>query len=211
LDTSDPNYIFNQARCFEQNHRYEDAISRFREFLVKAVNRSVEARSDAENHIAACQSYLNGKGTEAQVVGGSVPPPAQVPPSPPSEPIQSPGLSFSQPSVTAQSGSGLRTAGIVTLSVGAAVLIAGVTLNLKYNSLTSDLEQPNNYNRGTDSTRKDYKTLAWASYAGGAACVAGGAVLYYLGWSKANDSLVSLALVPAVAPNTVGAIFAGGF
>jgi hypothetical protein len=33
VTTKDPTYIFNQGRCFEQNHRYEDAISRFEEYL----------------------------------------------------------------------------------------------------------------------------------------------------------------------------------
>jgi hypothetical protein len=35
IDTDDLAYIFNQGRCYEQNRRYEDAIGRFREYLVK--------------------------------------------------------------------------------------------------------------------------------------------------------------------------------
>lgn len=33
VETQDPTWIFNQARCFEQNRRYEDAIARFQEYL----------------------------------------------------------------------------------------------------------------------------------------------------------------------------------
>ena len=98
LDSNDPNYIFNQARCLEQNHRYEDSLSRFREFLVKAVNPSEQVRAETEKHIAACQSYLSSKGTEAQPVaptGGPVPAPVVVP-QPHPEPVPSPGLSVSQ-------------------------------------------------------------------------------------------------------------------
>jgi len=58
VDTSDFNYIFNQARCFEQNHRYEDAISHFREFLKKAPNLSKDDRADVEKQIAECQGFL---------------------------------------------------------------------------------------------------------------------------------------------------------
>ena len=58
IDTNDPVYIFNQGRCFEQNRLYEDAIARFREFLVKAKNLDPEVKADAEQHIAACQSYV---------------------------------------------------------------------------------------------------------------------------------------------------------
>jgi len=60
IDTNDPTYIFNQGRCFEQNRRYEDAIARFREYLLKAKQASPEERADAEKHIADCQSYLAG-------------------------------------------------------------------------------------------------------------------------------------------------------
>ena len=31
--TKDPTYIYNQGRCFEQNGKYEEAVSRFEEFL----------------------------------------------------------------------------------------------------------------------------------------------------------------------------------
>jgi hypothetical protein len=85
--------------------------------------------------------------------------------------------------------------------------------------MTSDLEQPNSYNRGTDSTRKDYKTMGWIGYSVGAACVASGAVLYFLGWNKGRESSSSVsstfssswALAPAAAPGIVGAMLAGGF
>lgn len=33
VETKDPNYIYNQARCFEQNSRYQEALSRFQEYL----------------------------------------------------------------------------------------------------------------------------------------------------------------------------------
>ena len=42
LDTGDPNYIYNQGRCYEQGHRREDAIASFREYLLKASNMSPE-------------------------------------------------------------------------------------------------------------------------------------------------------------------------
>jgi tetratricopeptide (TPR) repeat protein len=33
VETQDAGFIYNQGRCFEQNHRYDDAISRFQEYL----------------------------------------------------------------------------------------------------------------------------------------------------------------------------------
>ena len=78
-----------------------------------------------------------------------------------------------------RAGSGLRTAGLVVAGVGGAGLVAGLVLNLKVNSMSSDLEA--NYGLASDATRKHYKTAGWIAYGTGAACLAGGAVLYYLG------------------------------
>jgi opacity protein-like surface antigen len=77
IDTNDPTYIYNQGRCFEQNRRYEDAIARFREYLIKAKNANAEERADTEKHIADCQSYLS-KG-ETQKPGKPPSPPGQGP------------------------------------------------------------------------------------------------------------------------------------
>jgi hypothetical protein len=77
LDTSDFNYIFNQARCFEQNHRYEDAISHFREFLKKAPNLSKDDRADIEKQIAECQGFLQpAAGAPAPAAAALAPQPA---------------------------------------------------------------------------------------------------------------------------------------
>jgi hypothetical protein len=111
----------------------------------------------------------------------------------------------------AKAGSGLRIAGITVASVGAAALIAGVVLNFKVNSMSSDLAKPDNFNRDTDSTRKNYKTLGWVSYGAGAACLAGGSLLYYLGWHAGRDSAASVALLPYIAPDAAGALLRGAF
>jgi hypothetical protein len=215
VDTNDPTFIFDQGRCFELAHRYEDALSRFREYLMKVVNPSDQDKADTDKHIAACQSYLAAQAAVAQppapAEAAKVPTPLAAPVATQPAPAPPMVVSASQSIPARDSGSGLRTAGIITASVGGAALLAGVELNLKVNSMTSDLEQPNNYNRSTDSTRKDYKTMAWIGYSVGAACVASGAVLYYLGWSRGHDSSATLALAPAVAPGTVGAVLAGGF
>jgi tetratricopeptide (TPR) repeat protein len=62
VSTNDSNYIFNQGRCFEQNHRYEDAISRFREYLQVSKQISRADKSDAKKHIADCQDLLAKQG-----------------------------------------------------------------------------------------------------------------------------------------------------
>jgi hypothetical protein len=56
--TEDPVFIYNQGRCFEQNGRFEEAINRFREYLRKAKKTSVDAKADAEKHIADCKALM---------------------------------------------------------------------------------------------------------------------------------------------------------
>jgi hypothetical protein len=77
--------------------------------------------------------------------------------------------------------------------------------------MSSDLAKPDNFNRDTDNSRKNYKTLGWGSYGVGAACLAGGSLLYYLGWHSGRDSGSSVALVPNVAPGMAGAVLTGAF
>jgi len=84
-------------------------------------------------------------------------------------------------------------------------------LNLKVNSMSSDLQKPDNFNRDTDSSRKDYKTLGWVSYGVGAACVAGGSLLYFLGRRSGRNPVPSVALLPNVAPDMAGAVLTGAF
>jgi hypothetical protein len=80
IDTNDPTYIFNQGRCFEQNRLYEEAIGRFREYLVKAKNATTEEKADADKHIAACQTYLAEAETQK---AASAPAPVPEPTFPP--------------------------------------------------------------------------------------------------------------------------------
>ena len=73
--------------------------------------------------------------------------------------------------------------------------------------MASDMQKTNGYTDGKESDRKTYETLGWVGYGVGAACVATGAVLYYLG----TRSGAAGALVPAFAPDQVGAVVKGAF
>src|SRR5450631_2643141 len=44
-ETNDPTYIYNQGRCFEQNGKASDALTRFREYLRKAPGLSADERA----------------------------------------------------------------------------------------------------------------------------------------------------------------------
>jgi tetratricopeptide (TPR) repeat protein len=79
IETRDPTYLFNQGRCFEQNRRYEDAIARFREYLLRDRKLGAEEKVDAERHIAACQFYLGKIETGQPALASQSTPAAQNP------------------------------------------------------------------------------------------------------------------------------------
>jgi TolA-binding protein len=205
LDTKDPTHLFNQGRCFEQNQHYQEAIGRFREYLVKAKGLDAADKADTEQHIANCESYLREKPIEAAAPGA------------PKVVAEKPAVGQSKPAEvvaaspmgnTGRAGRGLRIAGGTVAAVGVAGLVTGVVLNLKVNSMSSDLN--NDWNPTVDSTRKDYRTATWIAYGAGAACVAAGAVLYYLGWRR-GEGEGSVAVVPAAGPGMAGALVVGAF
>jgi len=211
VSTKNATYIFNQGRCFEQNHRYEDALSRFQEYLRVGDNLSAKDKADAEKHAADCQEILakqNGQVAPAAPVARVPPPPVVARP-----PVESQPLVVQQTNTrpARETGSGLRTAGIVTAAVGGAALVAGVVMNLKVNRLASDLQKTNGYDSGKVSDRNSYETLGWVGYGVGAACVATGAVLYYLGLRAGAVGSAPVAFVPALAPGQAGAVLKGSF
>lgn len=216
VDTKDPTYIFNQGRCFEQNRRYEDAIGRFQEYLRAAPGMSAEDKALTDKHISDCQNLL------AQQTGRTVPPVAATaataspPPQPaPAEPIPPPApqVVVTQPPspALASPGSGLRTAGVVTASVGAAAAVAGGLLNLKANSIADSMGTTIGNYEARNSDRKTYETAAWIGYGVGAACLVTGAILYGIGRQTGADSTTSVALLPAIGPGQAGALLTGGF
>jgi len=218
VDTKDPTYIFNQGRCFEQNHKYDDAVSRFEEYLrVSDANLSAADRSVAEKHIADCKDRLPDQSSKAQA---SAPLPF-IPPTPtPATPPEPPSTPEAPTSITAQpepqpappKGSlGLRVTGIVAMSVGVAAAGAGVFFNLKANTLSKDMATTVGNYEARNTDLKTYKTMAWVGYGVGAACVVTGAILYGIGRKSGKDSSTSVALLPAIGPGQAGALLTGGF
>lgn len=214
VDTNNITYIFNQGRCFEQNRRYEDAVGRFREYLLKGDSTlSEQDKADTQKRIDACESYIPKPEPRTALMPEPVSSSPVVRP-----PVPVPVFSEAPSGEVVQrrqsdknAGSGLRIAGIVAASVGVAALGAGLALNLKANSMASDLEKPDNFNRDTDASRKDYKTLSWVGYGVGAALLAGGSVMYLLGWRAGQSSSSGITVAPTFASGSAGVLLTGAF
>lgn len=218
LDTKDPTYVYNQGRCFEQNGRFGDALLRFEEYLRIAGTLSDDDKAEAQKHIADCQKRLGRE--SAPIVAASAPTPAAGR-TIAGEPIQAAvAASFQSPiyarqtkqQLFADSGSGLRTAGVVVAAVGGLALVAGVAFNLKVNSVARDYETRGGYTRSKESDRATYEALGWGSYGVGAAGVVTGALLYFLGSRPGTDASSSaVAVVPALGAGEAGAVLKGAF
>ena len=217
VDTNDENHIFNQGRCLEQVGRCQDAIIRFREYLRKTKDAGMASDGRAERHIADCEEILT------KTKGGDVASPSDGTSQPrqasagadvqspgPARASQDLGAAHSQSDVQAsrsqtKSGRGLRITGAITFGVGVAGVAAGLGLALAANHLASELEaSPSSYQRSKESTRASYASASTVGYAAGAACVAGGVLLYYLGWRQGRES--SATVEPMVSARTAGAL-----
>ncbi len=190
VHSNDPTYIFNQGRCYEQNHQWVSAIDRFREFLRKARNLSPAERKETDEHIAEC------KRLQQEEEGENAPAPEPhrliVPPIPQPVPTVAPQTQPSHPTITApvapaKTGRALRASGIVVGSVGVASIGAAVALNLKANQLAD---------AGDGAGQSSYKTGALVCYGVGGVAVATGLVLYLLGRRGSEPTSSKVALTP---------------
>jgi hypothetical protein len=217
LETHEVNYIYNQGRCFEQNARYQEAIGRFREYLLREENLSASVKAETEMHIAYCQSFL-GQPQVEPIAGTTVPRSNPIATSSAKNPLQTTPRTGTgsqtvvqkrQPPSRAAQAAVLRKAGGFTMLAGGVGLAVGVVLNLKVNSMVGDLEK--HYVIRTDDAREKYKKSSIIAYVMGAACVTWGSIFYIFGWQLGQHSPGQVTLAPAVAPGQIGAALEGSF
>ncbi len=214
LETQDPVFIFNQARCLEQGQQYKDAIARFQEYLRTGETHKLKPDDEAaaKEHIVACKENLANQTIEAQAATAPAPFTSPHPEQTSAAPI--PASSVTQPEpqqASTSTRSGLRVAGIVTAAVGVAAFGAGVAFNVLANNTAGDMESTLDGYAAKKSTRDGYVALAWVGYGVGAACVVTGAVLYGIGLKARSTSATNVAFVPTFGSGQAGAALVGAF
>jgi tetratricopeptide (TPR) repeat protein len=202
VDTNDTVYIYNQGRCYQQSNRWEQAISRFREYLRKAKHLSEGDRADTQRQIDECQESMNQANAMLPPPMPTAPPPPVVAPVPAPEPPQVQSKPVAPPDDSR--GKGLRVAGIIAASVGVAAIGTGIGLALKANSL-----ETSTYSKSREDDRSSLKTWSLVSYGVGGAAIATGAILYIIGWP--NQSSSNVAFIPALGPAGASLSFRGKF
>jgi hypothetical protein len=223
IDTKDPTYIFNQARCFEQNNRYEEAVARFREYLRKSEGISASDRADTEKHIADCEALARANSSPSfdagrQGMAGAATSPfapatANPPPTVPVSVASSPspatttttGLSPSNP------GRGLRIAGIAFGVVGLASVAAAVTFYTRARYYSDKVSKAPRPNPADEDAGKQAEVLQWVFYSVGGAALTTGTALYVVGARASSGSSGTASILPMVGPGMAGLSAQGAF
>ncbi len=186
ISVRDPVYIYNQARCFQQNHQWQAAIDRFNEYLRKAKDAPETETSEVKAYIAECEGHLP-KPSVAPVVAPP-PPPATV-------------QIRRQPAPAPEGqGSGLRTAGAVVGAIGLAGAIGGVFCSVRTYQVRNNSDQLNSY-----------KTAGYVAYGVGAVGLAIGITLYVIGHRKNPAEGTEVSLVPLLGPDQTALFVQGSF
>ena len=218
VENNDPTFIYNQGRCFEQNHRREDAIDRFLEYVRKSPDLSPADKSDVDKHIADCNGRISPQTTPQPT---PQPAPAAAAPAAPTSVVQTPAppptTEVTNPAASilpAHDGSEMRVAGIVTGAAGILALGVGVLCNLKVNNLTNDLNtlrQNGGWDQGKERSRNSYETAGWIGYGVGAAGIVAGTTLYVLGSVRKAEPTSTVAFTPMILPGTAALSLQGTF
>jgi tetratricopeptide (TPR) repeat protein len=191
-----PNYIYNQARCYQENGRAEQAIGRFREYLRVASDITPETRERVERFIHELEADHAPRPGPAAPAAPALPPPAATPPAPVEPVVVAP--------VAARSSS-LRAAGLVLGGVGVAALAGGLAAGLEVRALERDVEEARLGAFDTDQLAahgrkaRTYQTLQWVSYGIGGASLVGATVCLVVGRGRAEQSLTVVPLAGGLA------------
>jgi len=179
---SHPNYIYNQGRCYQQNGKAEQAISRFKEYLRASQDITPEDRERVERFIKELEAEVQAA---APAVAAPTPPVEAPPPKPagPGAREASPVIERRPPADVSRStppparSTGLRTAAIVLGAVAVAGVATGVVATLQVNSLENEVETAKVLDSLRLAQQKDkarpFETLQWVGYGLGAAALAG--------------------------------------
>ena len=173
-ETNDPTYIYNQGRCFEQNGRTTEAVTRFREYLRKATAAAPDERAQLEKHISELESETRA-------------------PSPAVAPSQAPAAASPAPVVVVQSPATgvsperahhLKILAVVIGSVGVLAVGGGVAMGVHASSLSTEVSNDAKmgaYSQSKFDSGERAQTLEIVGYSVGAAALITSAILYYLG------------------------------
>jgi tetratricopeptide (TPR) repeat protein len=236
-----PGVLFNIARGYEELKDRPKAIEYYKKYVDSggaAAAAATEARARMvvlERQIKEEDERKKAEAAEAERKRQEALNPPPVAPAPvaaapaPVAAAPAPGASppgpegsvavAAEPSMSPETARKLRIAGMATGGAGVVGLGAGVFFAMRGSSLKSEINseiaRTNMWTpalSGKNSDMESANKLALISFIAGGVCVAGGAVLYYLGWSKApHEGGAQAMLTPTVGPDGSGVMLSGRF
>jgi hypothetical protein len=206
-ETNDATYLYNQGRCFEQNGKPAEAVTRFREYLRKASGITSEERADVQAHINEMEAEAKSA-SAAPVAPAAVGPSAAASPAPAAEQVGLKAEASQPATLSASAARKLRIAGVASAATGAVFLGGGLYFGAQARSISEEVTRnaakgvysPSRYDDG-----KRAETLQWVGYGIGAAALVGGGVLFLIGARHPSAEGADVALVPEVGRGHAGA------
>jgi hypothetical protein len=207
-ETGHPNYIYNQARCFERNGKYDQALLSYEDYLRKAQNLGEDERAQVEKSI----TELRAKVSAAPVAGTAAPSllsPALDGAEAPGLPktTEAPRLGGGSPDAADAAWPWPRRAGVMSLVVAGGALAVGVAGTVLRHNRAGDFDDvctvvggdpmPRVIGTGPDcrgqyDAVKGAERMMWIGYIGAGAFAAAGVTLLLLTPpAPSNTSLAS--------------------
>jgi hypothetical protein len=200
-ETGHPNYIYNQARCFERNGKYDQALLSYEDYLRKAKDLGEAERAQVEKSIADLRAKVASTSAPG---GGEAAAPALLAPAldaPATPPPASPNDGAPPPAGPQDTGAGemvwpwQRTAGVVALVVAGGSLALGVAGTVLRHGRAGDFNDactvyngepmPRVVGTGPDCRGKydsvnSSERMMWIGYVGAGVAAAAGVTLLLL-------------------------------
>jgi tetratricopeptide (TPR) repeat protein len=228
--------LFNIARGYEELKNRDKAIEFYKKYI--GLGAQAAAATEARARLVVLERQIKDEEERKKAEAADAerkrqealnPPPAMPAPVettvPGAKPAEAPAASAppaaveppaSQPTDSPELAHKLKIAGLAT--GGAGVVLAGVGgfFAWRASSIKSDIGKEMIYSPSKDSDYKTASTLSVVGFVAGGVALAGGAVLYTLGWSKSpHDGGTAAAstalLVPTAGPDGAGLSFSGRF
>jgi hypothetical protein len=182
------NYVYNQARCYQQNGRETEAVNRFREYLRLASDAPAEERARIDGYLRDLEARM---------------PPPEVHQASSPQPLAPHLLAPARAPAPAGGRVGLR-AGAITLGVvGVAGLVGGLLAEREVQKVDEQVEgwalQRPGLVSTTDLANAEasgtrYRTLSMIGFGLGAAALVGSAACAYFGWRDPGPRNTDFAL-----------------
>jgi hypothetical protein len=199
-ETGHPNYIYNQARCFERNGKYDQALLSYEDYLRKAKDLGDVERAQVEKSIAELRAKVAASPAAADGGGAAAPAllsPALDAPGTPTNPAEAvlPPAGGGDRSAADATWPWQRKAGVAALVVAAGGLAVGVAGTLlRHNrggdfndvcTLSDGVPMPRIVGTGPDcrgkyDAVKSAERMMWIGYAGAGVFTAAGVALILL-------------------------------